>query len=101
MEGDPALDFDVWLPMSYWTNRTAASGWRDGFRYTSENIRRVRTNLGDRNAVVHVVGGVADQANAARLRRLRAAARARRHAIGWSVYDYVTTSSSAWPRLRG
>ena len=52
--------FDVWLPMSYWTNRTESSGWNDGFRYTSENIRRVRTNLGDRNAVVHVIGGIAD-----------------------------------------
>ena len=42
--------FDVWLPMAYWTNRTDASGWNNGFRYTSENIRRVRANLGDRNA---------------------------------------------------
>ena len=36
-------------------------GGRTAFRYTSENIRRVRTNLGDRNAVVHVIGGIADQ----------------------------------------
>ncbi len=41
---------DVWLPMAYWTNRTDASGWNNGFRYTSENIRRVRRNVGDRNA---------------------------------------------------
>jgi len=91
--------FDVWMPMSYWTNRSESSGWNDGFRYTSENIRRVRANLGDRSAVVHVIGGIADQANAGDYEGFVDAAKARR-AIGWSVYDYVTTSSAAWPRLR-
>jgi hypothetical protein len=91
--------FDVWLPMSYWTNRSESSGWNDGFRYTSENIRRVRTNLGDRNAVVHAIGGIADSANAGDYEGFVSAAKERR-AIGWSIYDYVTTSSSAWPRLR-
>lgn len=91
---------DVWLPMAYWTNRTDASGWNDGFRYTSENIRRVRTNVGDRNANVHVIGGIADQTKVVDTNGVVSAAK-RRRAIGWSVYDYVTTSSSAWPRLRG
>ncbi len=93
-------DFDVWLPMAYWTNRTASSGWNDGFRYTSENIRRVRAHLGNRNANVHVIGGIADQTKTGDTAGFVRAAK-RRRAIGWSVYDYVTTSSSAWPRLRG
>ncbi len=92
--------FDVWLPMSYWTNRSESSGWNDGARYTRENIRRVRTNLGDRDAVVHVVGGIADRASPQDYARFVDAAKQRR-AVGWSIYDYVTTSSSAWPRLRG
>jgi hypothetical protein len=92
--------FDVWLPMNYWTNRSDSSGWKNGFRYTSENIRRVRTNLGDSNAVVHVIGGIADVANAGDYAGFVRAAK-RRRAIGWSIYDYVTTSSSAWTRLRG
>ncbi len=92
--------FDVWMPMSYWTNRSESSGWNDGFRYASENIRRVRANLGDRKAVVHVIGGIADRANAGDYEGFVRAAK-RRRAIGWSIYDYVTTSSSAWPRLRG
>ncbi len=91
--------FDVWLPMTYWTNRTEASGWNDGFRYTSENIRRVRTDLGDRNAFVHPIGGIADQTKTGDTTGFVSAAE-RRRAIGWSIYDYVTTSSSAWPRLR-
>jgi hypothetical protein len=92
--------FDVWLPMSYWTNRSTASGWHDGFRYTSENVRRLRADLGEPDAAVHVVGGIADQTDPADEAGFVRAARAS-GAVGWSVYDYVTTSSSAWPRLRG
>jgi hypothetical protein len=92
--------FDVWMPMSYWTNRSEPSGWKDGFRYTSENISRVRSDLGDRNALVSVIGGIADQASPGDIAGFVRAAKLRR-AIGWSMYDYVTTSSSAWPRLRG
>ena len=92
--------FDVWLPMSYWTNRSTASGWRDSFRYTSENVRRVRARLGEPDAAVHAVGGVADRTDPADLAGFVRAATCT-HAIGWSMYDYVTTSSSAWPRLRG
>ena len=93
-------DFDVWLPMSYWTNRSTASGWRDAFRYVEENVKRVRANLHEPRAAVHVVGGIADHAEPGEDARFVAAAKAS-HAIGWSIYDYVTTSSSAWPRLRG
>jgi hypothetical protein len=91
--------FDVWLPMTYWTNRTSASGWRDSEHYTAENIRRVRADLNDRQAVVHPVGGIADHATPGDDLGFVTAAK-RGGAIGWSVYDYVTTSSSAWPRLR-
>jgi uncharacterized lipoprotein YddW (UPF0748 family) len=92
--------FDVWMPMSYWTNRSTASGWKDPFKYTNENIRRVRKNLDDPNARVSVIGGIADAASAGDWDGFVRAAQ-RQHAIGWSVYDYATTSSSAWPRLRG
>ena len=91
--------FDVWLPMSYWTNRSQSSGWRDSFRYTNANVRRVRANLGEPHAAVHVVGGIADRATTADLAGFVTAAQ-RSGTIGWSVYDYVTTSSSAWPHLR-
>ena len=57
--------FDVWLPMTYWTNRSTSSGWRDSFRYTSENVRRVRTDLGEPDAAVHAIGGIADRATTA------------------------------------
>lgn len=93
-------DYDVWLPMTYWTNRTESSGWRDPERYVSENARRVRRNLGDPNARVHPIGGIADTATSRDYADFAGAA-ARARAVGWSVYDFATTSSSAWPALRG
>jgi hypothetical protein len=92
-------DFDVWMPMSYWTNRDEASGHRDGFAYTAENIRRVRKRVGDDDARVHAIGGIADTAATSDyLGFVRAAER--RDAIGYSIYDFDTTTSGVWPRLR-
>jgi hypothetical protein len=91
--------YDVWLPMAYWTNRNADSGYKDGFRYTDENMRRLRANLSKRDAPVHVIGGIGDKARARDYGGFVRAARAQR-AIGWSIYNYSVTSSSAWPRLR-
>ncbi len=95
-----AGSFDVWLPMTYWTNRDSSSGFRDGFVYANENIRRVRKRVGDPDAAVHPIGGIANQASTADYIGFVRAAR-RRDAIGWSVYDYNTTTSGSWPWLRG
>lgn len=92
--------FDVWLPMSYWTNRETASGYRDGFAYTEENIRRLRANVGIADAPVHPIGGIADTAAAKDYAGFVKAVR-ERHAIGYSVYDFNTTTSGVWARLRG
>jgi len=91
--------FDVWMPMSYWTNRDSASGLRDGFAYTEENIRRVRKRLRDPDAVVHAIGGIANAAATKDYVGFVEAAK-ERDAIGWSVYDFNTTTSGVWARLR-
>ena len=91
--------YDVWLPMAYWTNRNADSGYRDGFRYTDENIRRLRANLGATDAPVHPIGGLGDAATAKDYDGFVRAARAQ-GAIGWSIYNYSVTPRSAWTRLR-
>jgi hypothetical protein len=92
--------YDVWLPMSYWTNRNVESGYREGFRYTDENIRRLRNNLGDEKAPVHAIGGIGDAAQTKDYEGFVRAAK-KDHAIGWSIYDYSTTARSAWRRLEG
>ena len=52
------------------------------------------------DAAVHPVGGIADAVSPADIVGFVRAAR-RQDAIGWSVYDYATTTSGLWPRLRG
>jgi hypothetical protein len=91
--------YDVWLPMTYWTNRSTASGLRDAFKYTSENVTRLRKRLGKDDAIVHAIGGIADAATTADYEGFVRAARSG-HVVGWSVYDFNTTTSSAWASLR-
>ncbi len=91
--------YDAWVPMSYQSFRTEASGLRDGYRYTAENIDRVRANLGDPNAPVHSVGGIADATTPGDVAGMVAAS-AERSALGGSLYDWRTTAPGLWPELR-
>jgi LysM repeat protein len=90
--------YDVWLPMAYWTDRTVASGYRDPRRNTAEYIARIRTDLADPDAAVHVIGGIGGTSTADEYRRFAAAAR-EGNAVGISLYDYRVTAASVWPIL--
>lgn len=94
-----ADNVDVFLPMSYWTNRTSASGLRDGSVYTTGNVEALRAHVGD-DVPVHVIGGVGDATTTADLQGFATAA-FEQEAIGLSLYDWNTTLSSAWDGLRG
>lgn len=91
-----APHYDVWLPMSYWTNRRG--GWRDAYVYSVENIDRIRHNIGQPGAPVHVIGGIGDLTTVEDLVRFRQAAFDRK-AIGASIYDFRTTQGPHWPEL--
>jgi hypothetical protein len=95
-----APHYDVWLPMAYWTNRAASSGWRDGYAYTAANVDRVRERIGRPGAVVHPIGGIGDASSPNDVAGMLAAA-AERGAIGGSLYDYRTTHDGLWPVLAG
>jgi hypothetical protein len=90
--------YDVWLPMNYQSDRKADSGYRDAYRYTAENIDRMRTRLG-RDVPVHAIGGIADRTSVADVGAMLKAA-AERHAIGGSLYDWKTTGGGLWSALR-
>lgn len=90
--------YDVWQTMGYWTNRKADSGYRDPYRYTDENIRRLRNNLGQPSAPVHPIGGIG--ADGAGDVNAFLAAAVDNGAIGGSVYDWRTTKQGAWQHLR-
>jgi hypothetical protein len=93
-----AESVDVWMPMAYFTFRS--DPYRDPFRYTEESVTRLRKRLENDNALVHPIGGIADQTTPQDYVAFLRAARSTK-AIGYSVYDFNTTSSSAWPYLRG
>jgi hypothetical protein len=88
--------FDVWQPMSYWTNRIG--GWRDAYVYTATNIDRIRDHIGNPNAVVHTIGGIGDTSTPDDINGLVQAA-SDRGCIGGSVYDYRTTGDDLWTPL--
>src|SRR5207245_4143860 len=85
--------YNVWLPMSYWTNRTADSGYRDGYRYTADNINRLRDDLGLPGAPVHTIGGIANSCTAADVDGMVRAG-GQTGAIGGGLYDWHTTGES-------
>jgi hypothetical protein len=91
--------YDVWQIMGYWTDRKADSGYREPYKYTDENMRRLRNNLGQAGALVHPVGGVGANGADDIAPFLRAAVE--NGAIGGSVYDWRTTKAAAWEPLRG
>lgn len=84
--------YDVWLPMGYWTERSAASGYQDGLRYTDESVRRLRSNIGDPEAPVHVIGGIGDEITPAQVEGFVRAAE-ETDAIGGSIYDWATLAA--------
>lgn len=90
--------YDVWLPMSYWTYRSPDSPWHDPQRYTEENVRRLRDNVGDPDIHVHPVGGVSDAAGAQDYVGFVDAVRGTRP-IGASLYHFPTTPPGAWDIL--
>lgn len=80
--------YDVWLPMGYWTNRTASSGWRDADRYTTENLRLLRQHVGD--VPIHAIGGIGDASTGADYEAF-ARVCADSGLLGCSVYDWATS----------
>ncbi len=91
--------YDAWLPMAYWSETTAGSGYRDAYRYTTDSVRSLRARLGLPSAAVHPVGGVADVSSVADYEGFIRAAQ-ETGAIGWSVYDVGTTTPAGWGVLQ-
>jgi len=94
-----APSYDVWLPMNYQSFRKPESGYRDGYRYTAENVDRLRAHLESPTVPVHVIGGIADDTSVGDVNGMLRAAVERR-ALGGSLYDYRTTPDGLWASLR-
>jgi hypothetical protein len=90
--------YDVWLPMSYQSDRKEDSGYRDAYRYLAENIDRMRAHLGS-NVPIHAIGGIADRTSPADVAALHRAA-LERGVLGGSLYDWRTTHPDLWGHLQ-
>ena len=88
--------YDVWLPMSYWTNRTGV--YRDAYRYTRENVDRLRAHVGGPVAV-HPIGGLGQHSTPGDVSGYHRAA-ADTASVGGSFYDWRTTGARLWPGLQ-
>ena len=91
-----AAIYDVMMPMAYWSIRQGEL--RDGGRYVSENIDRIRVSSGNRDIPIHIVGGIADGVTNADLGAMVAAIEAQ-GAIGGSLYDWNTSEPTHWSIL--
>jgi hypothetical protein len=91
--------YDVWMPMSYWTNRKADSPYRNAEAYTKENIDRMRAALQLPNAVVSPAGGIGDQTTVADIEGFRRAIAAT-HSIGGSLYDWSTQKPDSYAAMK-
>ena len=90
--------YDIWLPMSYQSDRKQESGYRDAYRYMAENIDRMRARLGA-NVPVHGIGGIADRTSPEDVAAIHRAL-LERGATGGSLYDWRTTPADLWPHLQ-
>jgi hypothetical protein len=89
--------YDAFLPMGYYTyHATTASG---AYRDTRRNIRLLRSQTGDPDIPIHLIGGGAGDSNAAEGRAFARAAN-RYGVIGASMYDQMTMGPEDWRAVR-
>jgi hypothetical protein len=94
-----AESYDVWLPMVYWSEIAAeSSSYGEGYRYTETGIRTLIDNLGDPSALIHAIGGVADASTVDDFEGFVRAV-GETGVLGFSMYDYRTTSTAGWQAL--
>lgn len=92
--------YDVYLPMTYWTDRLRRSGYRDPGRLIDQSVARTRRLTGRADVPVHPIGGIGESLTEDELAAYTSAL-ADVGAIGGSIYDYRTMPTGGWGVLRG
>lgn len=92
-----ATDFDVFMPMGYFTYRSSLSSFSGS--YTTRNIALLRTETGNPALAVHPIGGIAGNASTAQVRAFERAAQSAK-AIGASLYDFSGTTAAQWRAMQ-
>ncbi|MGH2686944.1 MAG: hypothetical protein ACRDJP_15885, partial [Actinomycetota bacterium] len=90
--------YDVYLPMAYWSYH--ATGERGAHDYISRSAGVVRAETGRADMPIHMIGGLADGAEAEESRGFVSAVNAA-GLIGASLYDAASSGAEDWTALAG
>jgi len=93
---DLAEQFDVFLPMVYFTYHTTKP--KRTRAYVKNSIAILRRETGDPSVRVHVIGGVGDRVRAGQTEAFVDVA-CGAGIMGASMYDFATTSATKWAQL--
>jgi hypothetical protein len=88
---------DGFVPMAY--TGSAFRGYEATYGYVARSLALLRTLTANPDVVVHVAGGVANRMNLDELRGFADAIADDGSAVGWSLYDYATTTPAGWGAL--
>jgi hypothetical protein len=89
--------YDVFLPMAYFTYRGRSAAFARS--YAAASIAAVRADSGQESVPVHVIGGLSGGIGAAGARGFVQAV-GDCAPLGFSLYEFPTTTPAAWSALR-
>lgn len=85
---------DAFAPMVY--TGGAYRGFDATYGYVTRALRLLRTQTGNPDVAIHVIGGVADRLGPEELAGFAAAVSDDGNTMGVSLYDWATTRAAAW-----
>jgi hypothetical protein len=91
-----AQEFDVFVPMVYFTYRTRTP--QRTRAYVKNSIAILRRETADPDVLIHVIGGVGNRARPGQTQAFVDAV-CGAGVLGGSLYDFETTSSAKWAQL--
>jgi hypothetical protein len=86
---------DAIVPMAY---TSSFRGYEATYGYVARSLAALRGAVGP-DATIHAAGGVADRLSAEELKAFADAVADNGTVTGWSLYDYMTTTGTAWRSL--
>jgi hypothetical protein len=92
-----AQEADALAPMVY--TGSAFRGFEANYGYVTRSLRLLRAHTGNPDVPIHVAGGVANRMRSDDLAGFVAAVEDDGATIGVSLYDWQTTTSTAWRSL--
>ena len=88
---------DGFVPMAY--TGSAFRGYEATYGYVARSLALLRTLTANPDVPIHAAGGVANRMNAEELRGLADAVADDGRVVGWSLYDFATSTPLAWRSL--